>query len=235
MKGLIDSFDTMGLVDGPGIRFVVFLRTCPLRCLFCHNPEMWNNENSLILSTDELINKVTRYLPFYKEGGITFSGGEPLNQPDFLLDALKQCQKLNIHTALDTSGVYKDIDKLIEILKYTDLVILDIKAIDEENYKKITGLNMNKFNEFAKECIKLNKKLWLRQVIIPGINDSEEYIIKLKEYVKQFKNVQKVELLPYHLYGVEKYKKLNIKYPLENTPPMDLKKLEELNHILNSD
>ena len=230
MIGYIDSIETMGLVDGPGIRFVVFLKGCKLRCLFCHNPETWELNNALEISSEELLRKILKYKNYYADGGVTFSGGEPLLQAEFLLDILKKCKMVNLHTALDTSGV--GVGNYEEILKYTDLVILDIKAIDEESYKKMTGHSMDEFNKFLNVCQKLNKKLWIRQVIVPGINDSVEYILRLKEFIKKIKNVEKVELLPYHLYGVDKYEKLGIDYKLKDIKAMDIERCNELYNIL---
>lgn len=230
MTGCIDSIETMGLVDGPGIRFVVFLKGCKLRCLFCHNPETWTMKDALKITSEELLKKILKYKNYYVDGGVTFSGGEPLLQPEFLIDILKKCKMVNLHTALDTSGV--GVGMYEEILKYTDLVILDIKAIDNEGFKLMTNHNIDEFNKFLSVCQELNKKLWLRQVIVPGINDTEEYILKLKDFIKNIKNVEKVELLPYHLYGVDKYKKLGIDYKLKDTKAMDIEKCNELYKLL---
>lgn len=233
MIGYIDSIETMGLVDGPGIRFVVFLKGCKLRCLFCHNPETWNVDNALEITSEELLRKILKYRHYYVDGGVTFSGGEPLLQKDFLIDILKKCKKVHLNTAIDTSGV--GIGDYDEILKYTDLVILDIKAIDEESYQKITGSTMAEFNKFLNTCLKLQKKMWIRQVIIPGINDNEEYILKLKKYLSNLENIEKIELLPYHLYGVDKYKKLGLEYRLKDIPAMDIEKCNKLYKLLIED
>lgn len=232
INGYIDSIETMGLVDGPGIRFVVFLKGCKLRCLFCHNPETWNRDNSVEISSEDLIKRINKYHNYYTNGGVTFSGGEPLMQPEFLIDMLKKCKMINLHTAIDTAGV--GIGNYEEILKYTDLVILDIKAYTEDKYKYITGnvTNMDEFNKFLDTCQKLNKKLWLRQVVVPGINDTEEYMLGLKEYIKNIKNVERVELLPYHNMAIPKYEKLGINYPLIGVEPMDKDKLIQLEKIL---
>lgn len=233
VKGSIDSVETMGLVDGPGIRYVVFLQGCKLRCLFCHNPETWKMEEKNMTTAEELIDKIKRYKNYFgKEGGVTFSGGDPLCQPEFLLECLKRCKQEGIHTCLDTSGVGCNKELYPEILSYTDLVILDIKAVTPEAYKKMTGYPMKDFSEFLELCQKLEKKIWLRQVIVPGINDTEEYILELKKYIKNIKNVERVELLPYHLYGVEKYKKLGISYRLDGVPAMKKEDLDKLNQIL---
>ncbi len=235
-SGYIHSLETMGLVDGPGIRIVVFLQGCPLRCLFCHNPDTWNKVSKIIMTSKQIVDEVRKYRPYIEMGGgVTFSGGEPLMQSEFLLDTLKLCKKAGINTCIDTSGVGYNINYLDDILKYTDLVILDIKAIDPESYKKITGKNMTEFNAFKEKLIKSNKKIWLRQVIVPTINDNEEYILKLKDYVKQFPNVEKIELLAYHTMGIEKYDKMKLEYRLKGIEPMDKDALALLEKILLND
>lgn len=234
MTGYIDSIETMGLVDGPGIRFVVFMKGCKLRCLFCHNPETWTMNDAVSIDSEELLKRINKYHNYYTDGGVTFSGGEPLMQPEFLIDMLKKCKMINLHTAIDTSGV--GIGNYEEILNNTDLVILDIKAYTEDKYQYITGgSTMEEFNKFLSVCKRLNKKLWIRQVIVPGINDTEEYILGLKEYLKGINNIEKVELLPYHLYGVDKYKTLGISYKLDGVSPMDQERLSKLESILKED
>lgn len=232
-NGYIHSIETMGLVDGPGIRIVIFMQGCPLRCIFCHNPDTWNKKSNMIKTSKEIVDEIRKYRPFIeKDGGVTFSGGEPLFQSEFLLETLKLCKKAGINTCIDTSGTGYDIKYLDDILKYTDLVILDIKAIDIENYKKITGQTIDDFNYFIKKIKEYKTKLWLRQVIIPTINDNEEYILKLKQYIKKFDNVEKIELLPYHTMGISKYKKLNIDYRLKEIQSMDKKRCKELERLL---
>lgn len=231
-QGVIHSIETLGLVDGEGIRIVVFMQGCPLRCLFCHNPDTWTKEGKVV-SSNEIVDVVRKYRPFIElGGGVTFSGGEPLYQSEFLLDMLKLSKKAGINTCIDTSGTGYTKEYVDDILKYTDLVILDIKSIDLEGYKKITGKSMDEFNYFKEKLKENNTRLWLRQVIVPGINDTEEYILRLKEYIKDFDNVEKVELLPYHTMGVNKYDKLNIKYRLDGIEDMDKKRLDELNKLL---
>ncbi|MBQ7917220.1 MAG: pyruvate formate lyase-activating protein [Clostridia bacterium] len=234
-KGLINSIETLGTLDGPGIRFVVFLQGCKLRCLYCHNPETWNinSKDAVEISPQELVEKVEKYKNYYGEdGGVTFSGGEPLLQPEFLLECLKLCKEKNIHTCLDTAGFgFGDYE---EILKYTDLVILDVKAVEENEYTKITGQKINKFNEFLQVAQNMNKNMWLRQVIVPNINDDKEHILKLKQFASTIKNVEKVELLPYKTIGVHKYKTLNLKYRLEGVEELSQEKLAELNKYLTS-
>ena len=231
MIGYINSYETMGLVDGPGVRFVVFMQGCPLRCLYCHNPETWELNKGEQVSALELFNKIKSYKNYFGEdGGVTFSGGEPLLQPEFLIEVMELCRKEGIHTCLDTAGFVNS--KTEEVLKYTDLVILDVKATNNELYKKITSHTMDKFNDFLKLCEKLDKDLWLRQVIVPGINDNEESILELKDLYKSLKNVKKIQLMPYHTHGKDKYKKLGMEYPLNDTKAMEMNKLNELQKLL---
>lgn len=235
-EGFIHSVETMGLVDGPNIRIVIFMQGCNLRCSFCHNPDTWKKNTNRKMTSKEVVDLIRKYRPYIElGGGVTFSGGEPLVQSEFLLEMLKMCKKAGIHTCIDTSGTGYDIKYLDDILKYTDLVILDIKAIDNENYKKITGAYMEMVNLFIEKLKIHNNKLWLRQVIVPTINDNMDYILKLKEYIKQFNNIEKVELLPYHTIGEEKYKKLKIKYKLNGIDDMDKEKCKEFENILNKE
>ena len=226
MVGHIDSIETLGLVDGPGIRVVVFLQGCPLRCLFCHNPETWCIDDKFLITPDDLVRHIYKYRNYFgTDGGVTFSGGEPLFQHDFLLECLKLCKKMGINTCLDTAGsclYYED------ILKYVDLVLFDVKGLDNDGYKKMTGQDISNSLKFLDYCQSINKKMWIRQVIVPGINDNIEYIKKLKEFIKPLKNIEKVELLPYHLLGVSKYKQLGIPYRLDGVPAMDKTRCDEL-------
>ena len=227
MIGYINKIESMGLVDGTGIRTVIFMQGCNLRCIFCHNPESWNKNINEKYTPIELVNKIKRFKPYYgSDGGVTFSGGEPLVQTEFLIETCKLLKEEGINICLDTAGVGCT---NYEILDYVDLIILDIKHITKEGYKYITGLELDEFNTFLSEVIKRNKKIWLRQV-----NDSIEYINKLKEYTKDIPNVLKKELLPYHTMGISKYKDLNIPYRLLNVDSMDKIKCEELEKIWNS-
>lgn len=230
-KGQINSIETSGMVDGPGIRVVIFMQGCTLRCIYCHNPETWSKKGNFEMTPEEVVAKVKRYRNYFgKKGGVTFSGGEPFYQKEFLLQTLKLCKKEGIHTALDTAGIVENPE---EILKYTDLVILDIKAYEANLYKKITGKKLDTFLSFLDICQKLNKKMWLRSVIVPGINDSVEYVLGLKKFIQDLKNIEKVELLPYETLGVSKYKELNIPYALEKVNAMNKQKCLELNTLLN--
>ena len=234
MKASIDSIETFGLVDGPGIRTVIFLNKCNLRCKFCHNPETWvmKNEN---YTSEEIIDRVLRNKPYYKNnGGVTFSGGEPLLQYEFLLETCKKLKQENIHIAIDTAGVGNG--DYQELLQTIDLVLLDIKHITKEGYIDITQTdNIDKFNDFVEQLNKTNVEVWIRQVIIPDVNDNIEYMNSLATYIKtNIKNVTKIEFLPFHTLGNEKYEKLGIKNPYKNKKDMDKDKCNELyNHFIN--
>lgn len=229
-KGYINSIETMGLVDGPGIRIVFFLQGCPLRCLFCHNPETWKENANFVMTPNEIVQVVLKYKNYFtNQGGVTFSGGDPLMQSDFLLETLRLCKKNNIHTALDTSGVGKNYEKLLE---YVDLVIWDVKAYKMEDYKRITGRLIGPSLQFLKTCQQMKKKMWIRQVIIPTINDNENYIVGLSQFLKNIKYVEKIELLPYETFAVHKYEKLKIPYKLRGIEPMDKKRCIELEKLL---
>lgn len=235
IKGKIHSIETLGTLDGPGIRMVVFFQGCKLRCLYCHNPDTWIINGGTAYTSKEIVNKAKRYKPYYEfnDGGVTFSGGEPLNQAEFLLGCLKGCKSEGIHTVVDTSGVgYGNYD---EILKYTDLVILDIKHANPKKYKKITGLDINCYYEFKEAVIKNNKNIWLKHVVTPNINDTQEDMLEFENEIKTFpKNmIQKVELLPYHTLGVFKYIELDIDYKLKDAQPLSKEKLDELKDYLN--
>ena len=228
VKGSIDSIETFGLVDGPGIRTVVFLNGCNLRCKFCHNPEMWKKREVNYDSID-IVKKVLRSKPYFKNGGgVTFSGGEPLLHIDFLLETCKELKKEGIHIALDTAGV--GFGNYNELLKYVDLVILDVKAINDEMYFSITGhKSLEDVSEFIKQLNNSGNDVWIRQVIIPDINDNLEYMDGLASYIKDnIKNVKKVEFLPFHRLGREKYIKLGIPYPYEDKDDMNKNKCDSL-------
>lgn len=224
IKGKIHSVESMGLVDGPGIRVVVFMQGCTLRCLYCHNPDTWTldgNKDALDFTPEELVNKISRFRSYFEKsgGGVTFSGGDPLKQPEFLKETLKLCKEAGIHTTLDTSGVgFGDYE---EILKYTDLVLYDVKHLTREGYRDMTGIEIDETQKFLEACKKMGTKMWIRQVVVPGKTDSEEYIRELGKFIKTLDNVEKVELLPYHLLGVNKYETLGIKYRLEGLEAMD--------------
>ena len=230
--GFINKIETFATVDGPGIRTLFFLSGCPLRCLYCHNPETWQQASGIQMDTLKLLNLVKRYKPYYGDtGGVTFSGGEPIMQAGYLAEALKVLKEANINTCLDTSG-YSKSPLLTEILSHTDLVIYDVKAVNPELYQKITGQDMQVTSDFLKLAQSLKVKLWIRQVIVPGLNDTIENIDETARLIASLDYVEKVELLPYHTLGTTKYQKLDIKYPLEGVEAMNVDRLKELSDIL---
>lgn len=226
MKASIDSIETFGLVDGPGIRCVVFFNGCKLRCKYCHNPEMWKQREKNY-TPKELVKKIKRCEPYFKKnGGVTFSGGEPLLQGDFIIEVCKLLKKDNIHVALDTSGV--GLGNYEEILSYVDLVLLDVKHTSLEGYLDITGIKMDEVEKFIAVCNEMNKKIWIRQVIVPGVHDNYEYMDSLIEYLGHIHNVERVDFLPFHRLGREKYIQLGIPYPYEDKQDMDKEKCNQL-------
>ena len=231
IKGSVAHIESFGLVDGPGIRTVVFLNGCMLRCLFCHNPEMFKRGTDNYTPL-ELFQKIIRNKPYFarNNGGVTFSGGEPLLQCEFVTQTCRLLKQEDIHIALDTAGVSND--NYDELLNLVDLVIFDIKALDQEGYQKMTSQPIDLSLKFLEKCQSLNKKMWLRQVIVPNINDNIEYIEKLADFIKPLKNIEKVELLPYHTMAEAKYKELGIKNKLEGVNAMDKNKCEKLEKIL---
>lgn len=221
LKGKIHSVESMGLVDGPGIRVVVFFQGCALRCKFCHNPDTWGTDGGEEYTAESLVKKIERFKTYFASsgGGVTFSGGEPLRQPEFLLEVLKLCKNKGINTCLDTSGYgFGDYD---EILKYTDLVLFDIKHFTREGYKDVTYLEIDESLKFLEAMKRNNTKMWVRHVVVPGLTDKEEHLKELKKFIDTIPNVEKVELLPYHMLGVNKYEVLGYKYPLEGVEAMN--------------
>lgn len=220
--GKIQTIETFGAVDGPGIRYVIFLHGCAMRCRYCHNPETWCNDEFTPQSSEELIKKALKYKPYWKnDGGITVSGGEPLLQIDFLIELFTLAKKYNINTCIDTCGQpfsnNKDyLEKLDKLLELTDLFILDIKEMNNETHRWLTSKSNENILDFARYLSDHNKKMWIRHVLVPTITDKEDDLIKLKEFVNSLKNVEKFEILPYHTLGIMKYKDLDLKYTLNN-------------------
>ncbi|MCQ2382841.1 MAG: pyruvate formate-lyase-activating protein [Clostridia bacterium] len=230
-KGCISSVESMGLVDGPGIRYVVFMQGCNLRCQYCHNPETWPLLGGETVTAKSLIAKIERFKPYYQNGGgVTFSGGEPLLQPEFLLECLRLCRRKGIHTTLDTAGV--GLGDYQQILSLCDLVILDIKAVNPQEYHNLTGKDISAFNDFLKQVQESGTKLWIRQVIVPGMNDNETNIKCLAKFINHMKNVERVELLPYKSTCKVKYQNLHLNYRLDNLPDMDEKRCDQLQSML---
>lgn len=214
----IHSIETLGTVDGPGIRFVIFMQGCHLKCKYCHNRDTWNLSSGTAITLEELVNKITRYSNYFKasNGGVTVSGGEPLLQMDFLINLFKELKKLNIHTAIDTAGMFSITPKLEKLISLTDLFLVDVKHINPDKCKKLVGFSNEKELEFIKYLDSINKPIWIRQVVIPGITDDKEDLLKLKDFISSLSNVQKIELLKYHNMGKFKWESLGEKYELEN-------------------
>lgn len=235
VKGRIHSIESMGLVDGPGIRVVVFMQGCKLRCAYCHNPDTWTLNGGEEYTADELVAKIERFKPFFERsgGGVTFSGGDPLFQDEFLLEALKKCKEKGIHTTIDTAGYgHGNYD---EILKYTDLVLLDVKHKDNDGYIALTGQNTHDVNIFLEALRKSDCRVWIRHVVVPGYTDTKEHMDKIAKVInEEIPNVDRIDLLPYHLLGVNKYEVLGIKYKLDGVPAMDKEKTKELQDYLIS-
>ena len=226
MNGSVASIETLTSVDGPGIRTIVFMSGCHKRCMYCHNPEMFKMTKPNYKDKD-LVEKILRYKNYFKRGGgVTFSGGEPLLQTDFLIKVCKKLKEENIHIAIDTAGDY--IGDLQELLKYVDLVILDIKDTRPKEYEYLTKSKMKKFNAFVKKLNKTKVDVFIRQVIIPDFNDNISYIKSLKEYLKQINNIKNVAFLPYHKLGSEKYLELGLFNPMLNVKEMDKDKCDKL-------
>lgn len=220
--GNIHSLESCGTVDGPGVRFVVFFQGCPMRCLYCHNPDTWDFADNKQMSIDDILCKYEGVKAFCT-GGITATGGEPLAQLEFVTELFKKATELGIHTALDTSGVLFDRQntlKIDELLKYTSLVMLDIKHIDDEEHKKLTGYSNCNILDFAKYLSEKNVPTWIRHVVVKGITDNKKYLSKLGEFLAPMNNVKALDVLPYHDMAKQKYKNLNIEYKLKDLLPL---------------
>ncbi|KOP82571.1 pyruvate formate-lyase-activating protein [Cytobacillus solani] len=239
MIGNIHSIETFGTVDGPGIRYVVFTQGCLLRCQFCHNADTWEIGTGKQMSVSEIMSDIKSYLPFIEAsgGGITVSGGEPLLQIPFLIELFKECKNAGIHTAIDSSGgCYSKAPlfqkQLKELMQYTDLVLLDLKQIDKEKHKRLTGLTNEHILSFAWYLSDHEVPVWIRHVLVPTISDDEQDLKKLGEFIRSLKNVQKVEVLPYHKLGVYKWEALGLDYPLKEIEPPNKEKTARALRIL---
>ena len=213
----VHSIESFGTVDGPGIRFVLFLQGCHLQCKYCHNRDTWDINGGEYKSVDEIVEKINRYKNYIipSGGGITVTGGEPLIQASFVLELFKKLKENGIHTCVDTSGMFALTYGIKEVLKYTDLVLLDIKHIDDEKCKELVGVSNKKELEFARYLSDNNIKMWIRQVLVPGYTDDGQDLLKLKNFLSTLKTVEKIQILPYHNLGKYKWEKLGLEYPLE--------------------
>lgn len=236
MTGRIHSFESFGTVDGPGIRFVVFVQGCPMRCQYCHNPDTWVVDGGKEYSAEQVAQNALRYKNYFAGGGgVTVSGGEPLMQIPFVTQLFTILKQNGVHTALDTSGVlFTPSNKpLIDgLLAVTDLVLLDIKHIDDEGHKRLTGHSNQNVLAFAKYLSDIGKPMWIRHVLVSGITDNDEYLKSLSQFISGLKTVQKVEVLPYHTMGVSKYEKLGVDYPLKGLQPPQKERIINAREIL---
>lgn len=216
--GRIHSVDTCGTVDGPGIRFVVFTQGCPLRCLYCHNPDCQAIHGGTLTTVDDIMTQIEHTKTYLRHGGVTVSGGEPLMQPEFVAEIFDRCHQIGLHTALDTSGyVLPALAK--PVLKNTDLVLLDIKAYQPDLFRHVTGVSIEPTLNFARYLAQIAKPTWVRFVLVPGITDVEVNVAGLAEFVRGLGNVEKVEVLPFHNMGAYKWRQLGLPYTLGDTQP----------------
>lgn len=239
MKGRINQLESFGTVDGPGIRFVVFFQGCPLRCQFCHNPDTWepnlegvenNGKGSGEFTPDQLVEEVLRYKNYIRTGGVTATGGEPLMQPEFLREFFRLCKEEGIHTCLDTSGAIYN-EKALAVMEYTDLVMLDLKTLDDNLHKTYTGATRENNHRWMEHLQKIGKPTWIRHVVVPTITDNEERLQAVADYISQYSCIERVELLGYHIMGEAKYQKMGIPYPLQGIPPIQPERLNEIREM----
>ena len=240
LKGYVHSLESFGSVDGPGVRYIIFLTGCAMRCQFCHNPDTWDMKTGTLYTADELLEKAMKYRTYWaKEGGITVSGGEPLLQIDFLTELFRKAKANGIHTTLDTSGnpftrEEPFFSKFNELMKYTDLVMLDIKHIDDEQHIILTGCTNKNILDLARYLSDIKKPVWIRHVLVPERSDYDEYLIKLDEFIQSLDNVQKVEVLPYHTLGAYKWDELGYDYKLKGIDPPSIERVENANKLLHT-
>lgn len=235
LYGNIHSIESFGTVDGPGVRLVVFMQGCPMRCQYCHNPDTWGYKENKKVTVEEILQKYESIKEFLKNGGITVTGGEPLSQIEFVTELFKKAQEKNIHTALDTSGILfnrENIEKVDELLKYTNLVMLDIKHIDDEEHKKLTKHSNKNILEFAKYLSEKEIPIWIRHVVVPTVTDKEEYLKELGKFIADLKSLKALDVLPYHNMAVPKYENLGVNYPLKDLPALTKAQAMEARKII---
>lgn len=221
MKGRIHSIESFGTLDGPGVRMVVFMQGCPLRCKYCHNPDTWQVQGGEEMSAEEIMERFLKNRPFYSNGGMTVSGGEPLLQVDFLIKLFTLAKREGVHTCIDTSGAtFHESERLDRLIELTDLVMLDLKHSDSAAHKELTGADNASILDFADFLAERNVPIWIRHVVVPTITDGEEHLLRLGEMIAKIKTARALDVLPYHTMGKEKYRKLGIKYPLEDIPAL---------------
>ena len=238
MEGFIHSTESFGTVDGPGVRFVIFLQGCPMRCQYCHNPDTWELRTGNVRSAQSLIQDYQRNAAYYTSGGITVTGGEALLQIGFLLELFTLAKEQGIHTCLDTSGItYREEEspyrqKLDALMELTDLVLLDIKHMDSAGHQALTGHDNSHVLAFARYLAKKNIPVWIRHVVVPGITDDPKQLTQLGQFIGTLPNVKALDVLPYHVMGVSKYRELGIPYPLEGVEPATREQAKEARRII---
>lgn len=235
IEGYVHSFETAGAVDGPGLRFVVFMSGCPLRCLYCHNPDSHNKTDGKLTTAAEVIEEISKYKDFLirTDGGVTASGGEPLFQQEFVTEIFKGCKNLGLHTALDTSG-YLGAKVSKELLDVTDLVLLDIKSFDPKTYAHVTGSRLQPTLDFARHLSDIKKPMWIRCVLVPGLTDDMETFSQLADFLSKLNSVERIEILPFHKMGEEKWKALKRPYKLWDTQPPSPETVSQVKSIFEA-
>jgi len=229
IKGRIHSIETCGMVDGPGLRFVAFLQGCPLRCKYCHNPDTWNYQGGQEMTARELVEEAARYKTWMQTsgGGITLSGGEPLLQPEFTLEVIRLAHQRKMTVALDTSG-FGSLSRIKECLDEVDLVLLDIKTAVPEEYKALTGVSADKPLATLEYLKEIGKPVWVRHVVVPGLTDHRENLEALKHLLMDMTNLEKLEFLPFHKMGEDKWDQMGKAYTLKNTPTPEQSFMDQL-------
>ncbi len=230
--GFIHSFESLGAVDGPNLRFVIFMQGCPLRCLYCHNPDSWNLSGARYkMTTDEVVKKVLSYKSFIQKGGVTISGGEPLMQAEFVTELIDKLHKHSVSCAIDTSGAI-ELEKSKEAIQASDLIILDIKDIDVAGSIELTGQDNKNTIKTLIFTEAINKPVWIRQVILEGYTLNEQKLKRLGEFLSRFENIERIELIPYHTMGVHKWKELGLDYSLNGVKPATDEQIKKASKIL---
>ncbi len=238
MLGKIHSIESFGTVDGPGIRLVIFMQGCPMRCLYCHNPDTWDTNGGEEITVSEIISEYEKNRAFYSKGGITVTGGEPLLQTEFVTELFREAKKRGIHTCIDTSGITYSkantsyLEKLDELMKYTDLVMLDIKHIDSGKHKILTGHENDRIIGFARYLEAKKIPIWVRHVVVEGFTDDEKDLYDLGKFIGSLKNLRALDVLPYHTMGKAKYEELGMDYPLGDMPALDRSKALKAKEII---
>lgn len=242
IKGRIHSLESFGSVDGPGIRYVVFVQGCNMRCKFCHNPDTWdlNSETAMEMTADEILEKALRFRPYWKKGGgITVSGGEPLLQMDFMLDLFRKAKAEDINTCIDTAGQpftreEPYFSKFNELMKFTDLLMVDIKVIDPEDHLRLTGVTPDNIVDMLKYLDEIGKPVWIRHVLVPGkeYSDNDDKLKRVRNFIDSLSNIERIEVLPYHTFGQYKWESMGLRYPLEGVEPPTSERVKNAERIL---